>query len=188
MAEFLTFVQDDYARISAIVTQSVRDGLSMRAEFALSVPTAQPRYILGIGDPVGVGSEVNEYYGIITDITSQRAAEDAMRVAQADLAQVSRATTVGQLTSSIAHEINQPLMSIVSNAGASLRWLNREPARLDKVRKGWRRSPRKARGRGDHSQHSVPDAQADPTFSRIDMHYLIHHIITLSRSELEQRH
>jgi PAS domain S-box-containing protein len=137
MAEFLTFVhEDDYARISAIVTQSVRDGLSMRAEFRVKRTDGSTRYILGIGDPVGVGSEVNEYYGIITDITSQRAAEDAMRVAQADLARVSRATTVGQLTSSIAHEINQPLMSIVSNAGASLRWLNREPARLDKVREG----------------------------------------------------
>jgi C4-dicarboxylate-specific signal transduction histidine kinase len=108
----------------------------MRAEFRVKRTDGSTRYILGIGDPVGVGSEVNEYYGIITDITSQRAAEDAMRVAQADLARVSRATTVGQLTSSIAHEINQPLMSIVSNAGASLRWLNREPARLDKVREG----------------------------------------------------
>jgi C4-dicarboxylate-specific signal transduction histidine kinase len=59
-----------------------------------------------------------------------------MRVAQAELTRVSRATTVGQLTSSIAHEINQPLMSIVANAGASLRWLNRDPARLDKARLG----------------------------------------------------
>ncbi|KUQ63194.1 hypothetical protein AWI19_24490 [Enterobacter hormaechei subsp. xiangfangensis] len=49
---------------------------------------------------------------------------------------ITAASTVGQLTSSIAHEINQPLMSIVSNAGASLRWLNRDPARLDKVREG----------------------------------------------------
>ncbi|STQ14455.1 PAS sensor protein [Enterobacter cloacae] len=84
MAEFLTFVhQDDYARISTIVTQSVREGLSMRAEFRINRTDGSTRYILGIGDPVGVGSEVNEYYGIITDITSQRAAEDAMRVAQA---------------------------------------------------------------------------------------------------------
>jgi C4-dicarboxylate-specific signal transduction histidine kinase len=134
-----------------------------------------------------VGSEVNEYYGIITDITSQRAAEDAMRVAQADLARVSRATTVGQLTSSIAHEINQPLMSIVSNAGASLRWLNREPARLDKVREGLEEIAAARGGEIIRSIQSLTRKQ-DPTFSRIDMHYLIHHIITLSRSELEQRH
>ena len=180
MAEFLTFVhEDDYARISAIVTQSVRDGLSMRAEFRVKRPDGSTRYILGIG----------EYYGIITDITSQRAAEDAMRVAQADLARVSRATTVGQLTSSIAHEINQPLMSIVSNAGASLRWLNREPARLDKVREGLEEIAAEGARAGEiiRSIQSLTRKQ-DPTFSRIDMHSLIHHIITLSRSELEQRY
>jgi len=190
MAEFLTFVhQDDRVRIGALVTQSVRDGLSMRAEFRIIRTDGSVRYILGIGDPVGVGSEVNEYYGIISDITSQRAAEDAMRVAQADLARVSRATTVGQLTSSIAHEINQPLMSIVSNAGASLRWLNREPARLDKVREGLE----EIAGEGARAGEIIRSIQSltrkqDPTFSRIDLHYLIHHIITLSRSELELRH
>lgn len=189
MAEFLTFVhQDDYARISALVTQSVREGLSMRAEFRVIRADGSVRYIHGIGDPVGVGSEVNEYYGIISDITSQRAAEVAMRVAQADLARVSRATTVGQLTSSIAHEINQPLMSIVSNAGASLRWLNREPARLDKVREGLEEIAAEGARAGEiiRSIQSLTRKQ-DPTFSRIDLHYLIHHIIALSRSELEQR-
>ncbi|MGS6175931.1 hypothetical protein ACVGWK_03535, partial [Enterobacter sichuanensis] len=70
---------------------------------------------------LGVGSVVNVYYAIITDITCQRAAEDAMGVPLQVLGRVTRATTVGQVTSSIAHEINQPLMSIVSNAGASLR-------------------------------------------------------------------
>lgn len=189
MAEFLTFVHpDDYARISALVTESVREGLTMRAEFRIIRADGTPRYILGIGDPVGVGSEVNEYYGIITDITSQRAAEDAMRVAQADLARVSRATTVGQLTSSIAHEINQPLMSIVSNAGASLRWLNRDPARLDKVRDGLKEIV----DEGERAGEIIRSLQAltrkqDPAFSRIDLHTLIRHILSLSRSELEQR-
>lgn len=190
MAEFLTFVhEDDYGRISTLVNQSVRDGLSMRAEFRIIRTDGSVRYILGIGDPVGVGSEVNEYYGIITDITSQRAAEDAMRVAQADLARVSRATTVGQLTSSIAHEINQPLMSIVSNAGASLRWLNRDPARLDKVREGLEEIAAEGERAGEiiRSIQSLTRKQ-DPTFTRIDLHFLIHHIIMLSRSELELRH
>ena len=190
MAEFLTFVhEDDYGRIGNLVNQSVRDGLSMRAEFRIIRTDGSVRYILGIGDPVGVGSEVNEYYGIITDITSQRAAEDAMRVAQADLARVSRATTVGQLTSSIAHEINQPLMSIVSNAGASLRWLNRDPARLDKVREGLEEIAAEGERAGEiiRSIQSLTRKQ-DPTFTRIDLHFLIHHIIMLSRSELELRH
>ncbi|MCU6665638.1 trifunctional serine/threonine-protein kinase/ATP-binding protein/sensor histidine kinase [Silvania hatchlandensis] len=189
MAEFLTFVhQDDYPRISTLVTESVRDGLTMRAEFRIIRADGATRTILGIGDPVGVGREVNEYYGIITDITTQRMAEDAMRVAQAELARVSRATTVGQLTSSIAHEINQPLMSIVANAGASLRWLNRDPARLDKVQIGLEEIVSEGERAGEiiRSLQSLTRKQ-DPAFTRIDLHALVRHIITLSRSELEQR-
>ncbi len=81
-------------------------------------------------------------------------------------------------------------MSIVSNAGASLRWLNREPARLDKVREGLEGDRRGRRAGGEIFIRSIQSLtrKQDPTFSRIDMHYLIHHIITLSRSELEQRH
>ncbi|MNB89642.1 Sensor histidine kinase TmoS [compost metagenome] len=189
MAEFLTFVhQDDYPRISTLVTESVRDGLTMRAEFRIIRADGATRTILGIGDPVGVGREVSEYYGIITDITTQRMAEDAMRVAQAELARVSRATTVGQLTSSIAHEINQPLMSIVANAGASLRWLNRDPARLDKVQIGLEEIVSEGERAGEiiRSLQSLTRKQ-DPAFTRIDLHALVRHIITLSRSELEQR-
>jgi len=189
MAEFLTFVHpDDYPRISTLVTESVRDGLTMRAEFRIIRADGATRTILGIGDPVGVGSEVNEYYGIITDITTQRTAEDAMRVAQTELARVARATTVGQLTSSIAHEINQPLMSIVANAGASLRWLNRDPARLDKARIGLEEIVSEGERAGEiiRSLQSLTRRQ-DPTFARIDLHHLVRHIITLSRSELEQR-
>ncbi|MFW0880037.1 trifunctional serine/threonine-protein kinase/ATP-binding protein/sensor histidine kinase [Cronobacter dublinensis] len=189
MAEFLTFVHpDDYPRISTLVTESVRDGLTMRAEFRIIRADGVVRYLLGIGDPVGVGSEVNEYYGIITDITTQRLAEDAMRVAQADLARVSRATTVGQLTSSIAHEINQPLMSIVSNAGASLRWLDRDPARLEKVREGLHEIVSEGERAGEiiRSLQSLTRKQ-DPVFAAIDLHAQIRHIMLLSRSELEQR-
>ncbi len=80
-------------------------------------------------------------------------------------------------------------MSIVSNAGASLRWLNREPARLDKVREGLEEIAAEGARAGEiiRSIQSLTRKQ-DPTFSRIDLHYLVHHIIALSRSELEQRH
>jgi signal transduction histidine kinase len=118
----------------------------MRAEFRIFRPDGECRYILGVGNPVEYEANVAEYFGVITDITARRQSEDAVRVAQADLARVSRATTVGQLTASIAHEINQPLMSIVANAGASLRWLSREPAMLVMRAQALKRSS--ARGAG----------------------------------------
>lgn len=189
MADFLTRVHaDDHPRISALVTESVRDRVTMRAEFRIIRQDGAVRYLLGIGDPVQAGAEVNEYFGTITDITPHRQAEDAARVAQADLARVARATTVGQLTASIAHEINQPLMSIVANAGASLRWLSRDPAQLDNARAGLEEIITEGQRAGEiiRSLQSLTRNQA-PAFAQVDMHQIAHHIVMLSRSELERR-
>ena len=78
------------------------------------------------------------YRGTGTDITATiRAAhvERALRKAQAELANITRVTTLGELTASIAHEVNQPLAAVVSNAEACLRWLDRETPDLDAARR-----------------------------------------------------
>jgi len=56
-------------------------------------------------------------------ITEQKHAEDALHTAQSELAHVTRLTTLGELTASIAHEVNQPLAAVVTNGEAALRWL-----------------------------------------------------------------
>ena len=63
---------------------------------------------------------------IVEDVTARKDAEDALARTQADLARVSRLTTMGELVASIAHEVNQPLSAIVTNSHAALRWLERE--------------------------------------------------------------
>ena len=68
------------------------------------------------------------------DITARKLAEDAMRIAQSELAQVARLTTMGEMTASIAHEINQPLAAIVANGNAGLRWLANTTPDIDEVR------------------------------------------------------
>src|SRR5262249_32320328 len=64
-----------------------------------------------------------EYIGAVQDVTESKVAEEAVRQAQAELAHVARLTTLGELTASIAHEINQPLGAMVNSANACLRWL-----------------------------------------------------------------
>jgi PAS domain S-box-containing protein len=71
---------------------------------------------------------------ISRDITERKIAEEALRTTQADLAHVSRVTTMGELTASIAHEINQPLSAIVNNANACRRLLALSPPDIDEVR------------------------------------------------------
>jgi PAS domain S-box-containing protein len=81
----------------------------------------------GQGDPIAI-LETNN------DITERRRFEDALRGAQVELAHVTRLTTLGELTASIAHEVNQPLAAIITNGDACLRWLDRDVPQLDEVR------------------------------------------------------
>ncbi|KRQ16210.1 PAS domain S-box protein [Bradyrhizobium manausense] len=78
------------------------------------------------------------YRGVSTDITARIRADQAeqeLRKAQADLAHVTRVTTLGELTASIAHEVNQPLAAIISNADACLGWMGRETPDLSAARR-----------------------------------------------------
>lgn len=70
----------------------------------------------------------------IVDISDRLAAQDALRRAEADLAHAARVSTLGELTASIAHEVNQPLAAIVTNGEAGLRWINRAEPDMDEVR------------------------------------------------------
>ncbi|MBB4367408.1 PAS domain S-box-containing protein [Bradyrhizobium sp. cir1] len=78
------------------------------------------------------------YRGVSSDITAAirvEQAEEALRKAQSELAHVTRVTTLGELTTSIAHEITQPLAAVISNADACIAWLDREPADLKAARR-----------------------------------------------------
>ena len=71
---------------------------------------------------------------IARDLTDQMLASDALRQAQANLAHISRVTTMGELTASLAHEINQPIAAAVTNANACLRWLGRPQPDVEEAR------------------------------------------------------
>jgi C4-dicarboxylate-specific signal transduction histidine kinase len=101
--------------------------------------TGSPVYVRTSGKPVfdATGNFIG-YRGTGTDITvTIRAdhAEQALRKAQAELAHVTRVTTLGELTASIAHEVNQPLAAVVANAEACLRWLDRDTPDLAAARR-----------------------------------------------------
>jgi len=98
-----------------------------------------PIYVRTSGKPVfDASGGFLGYRGVSTDITASiRAdqAEQALRKAQTELAHVTRVTTLGELTASIAHEINQPLAAVITNAEACLNWLDRNPPDLDAARR-----------------------------------------------------
>ena len=75
-----------------------------------------------------------EYVGTAIDVTDGKEAEEALRQAYADLARASRITIMGELTASLAHEVNQPIAAAVANANACLRWLAADAPDLEEVR------------------------------------------------------
>jgi PAS domain S-box-containing protein len=75
-----------------------------------------------------------EWFGTNTDVEERRQAQEALQHAQAELAHITRLTTLGELSASIAHEVNQPLGAIVTDGQACLRWLNRAEPNLDEAR------------------------------------------------------
>jgi PAS domain S-box-containing protein len=83
------------------------------------VPGAQsmPRFIMALSE----------------DITERKRAEEALRKAQAELAHVARVASLGEMTASIAHEVNQPLAAVVANGHACLRWLCASPPNVPKA-------------------------------------------------------
>ena len=83
-----------------------------------------------------------EYFGAIQDITQRRASEEALSKARSELSRVSRVTSLGVMTASIAHEINQPLSGIITNAGTCLRMLAADPPDMDGARETAKRTIR----------------------------------------------
>jgi PAS domain S-box-containing protein len=84
----------------------------------------------------------SEYIGAIQDITQRRLSDDALSKARSELANVARISTLGVLTASIAHEVNQPLSGIVTNANTCLRMLAADPPNVDGARETARRTIR----------------------------------------------
>ncbi|EJK88034.1 MULTISPECIES: sensor histidine kinase [Rhizobium] len=121
----------------------------------------------------------------IMDVTARREAENGLHAAQAELAHVTRVATLGELTASIAHEVNQPLAAVVTNGEAGLRWLKRVEPNLDEVAASMQRMIADARRAGEVIRHlralsSKTDSQTVP----VDLNEVIEETIELVQREI----
>jgi len=141
----------------------------------------------------------NEGVAFVLDLSEQKRAEDerkraeeellqrevSLREAQAELAHFSRVTTMGQLAASIAHEVNQPLAGIVTNANASLRWLAGDSPNLAEAREATRRIIRDGNRAGEVvSRMRALFKKARTTKERLDINEAIEEVVILTQSEV----
>ena len=120
---------EDRAGNQAAIDRAIDEKSGLDAEFRVLLPNSTVRHIRSVGHPVlGPSGEITQFVGVAMDVTTSRQAEEErerLRRAHADLAHISRVSTLGELTASLAHELKQPIGAAVTNAEAALRLLDR---------------------------------------------------------------
>jgi PAS domain S-box-containing protein len=134
---------DDRETVVQTFQSVARGNLNGEVCYRIVMPDGAIKYAHGIGHPVwDANGNVIEMVGTTVDITaSKRAEEERARLQQleADLAHLNRVSIMGELTASIAHEVNQPLSGVVSNGSACLRWLAGDTPNVEEAREAARR-------------------------------------------------
>jgi PAS domain S-box-containing protein len=129
---------DDRGRVRETWDRAARERSDYKMDYRVALPSSAVKYIHGVGHPVfNEAGDVVEFIGTSIDVTERKRAEEErekLRQAQADLAHVSRVTTMGELSASLAHEIKQPIAAAITDANTCLRWLARDEPDLEEAR------------------------------------------------------
>jgi PAS domain S-box-containing protein len=129
-----------------------------------------------------------KWYGTMTDIDDRNRAEEALRKANADLAHVTRVMTMGEFAASIAHEVNQPLSAVVTNADACLRWLGGSTPNIEKACEAVRRIIRDGKLAGEViARTRALSRKTCLEKQRVDMNEAIEEILALAQGELRTK-
>jgi PAS domain S-box-containing protein len=141
--------------------------------------------LLGCATFEGTG---NEGVAFVLDLSEQKRAEDALHQAQAELARVSRITTMEQLAASIAHEVNQPLAAVVTSGNACLNWLTTSPPSLRKARDAVERIVRDGNRAGDVLKRVRALLKKAPLIKvPLNVNEVIQEVLALVEGELRKR-
>ena len=179
---------EDRAKWQGAVDRAIAETSGFEMEFRILLPDGTVKYIHTVGHPVlNASGDLVEFVGSSTDITERKRAEEALealRQAQADLAHVNRVTTMGELTASLAHEVNQPIAAAVTNANTCLRWLTRDHPDLEEAREAAMRIVKDGtRAAEIISRIRLLFKKGTPDWELVDVNEVIREMIVLLRGE-----
>jgi signal transduction histidine kinase len=135
---------DDLPGFHEMVDRARRDGGDLEFECRLQMPDRSVKYLHVVAHSTRDPEGHREYIGAVQDVTERRCTEDALGELRSQLTHMNRVTTLGALTASIAHEVNQPLAGIVTNASTCLRMLADDPPNIEGACETARRTIRDA--------------------------------------------
>jgi PAS domain S-box-containing protein len=145
---------DDREETARAFDQAISSGNSYSAIHRLRRADGIYRWHHSKGEPLRDSQgQIIQWYGLATDIDEPKRAEDHLRDMRIKLARASQIATVAELSASIAHELNQPLMSVLANAQAAKRWLAADPPNLLETNASIERIIRDARAADEVMQH-----------------------------------
>ena len=179
---------DDIARVRQLIDRVSRGTTDWDLEHRLLMRDGSTKYVRAVAHAVRDPSGQPRFFGAVVDLTASKHAEEALDRARAELAHVSRATTLSALTASIAHEVNQPLAGIITNAGTCLRMLDADPPDIEGARETARRTIRDGNRAADViARLRALFSRREFTLEPLDLNEATREVIALASSDL-QRH
>jgi len=180
---------DDLARFMDEWRAALAEGKPLETEARLRRADGEYRWLLIRAVPMrDETGKIVKWYGTSTDVEDLKRAEEALSKSHAELAHVTRVTTMGELAASIAHEVNQPLSAIVNNGSACLRWLNGAAPDLDEAREAARRIIRDGnRAGGVITRIRALLRKTDAEKARLDINQTIREVVKLTRNEAARK-
>jgi PAS domain S-box-containing protein len=178
---------DDVSLVAEKIAQARAGGGDHDYEVRLRMPDGSMKYLHTNARANRRPDGYLEFVGAMQDVTVRRLAEEALGNARSELAHATRIMSLGVLTASIAHEVNQPLSGIITNASTCVRMLDGDPPNVDGARETAKRTIRDGRRAADvitrlRALFSKKGAGVD----LVDLNEATREVIALSRSELER--
>ncbi len=178
---------DDIVRVEALLERVQRETKEWQVEHRLLMPDGSVKHLRVVAHAADEATGEPIFLGAIMDITASREAENQLQEARTELAHVNRVTTLGELAASIAHEVNQPIAAVVTNAGAGLRWLAAAPPNLDEVRSALGRIVKDGERAGEVLGRIRSLVKKTPMRQeQLDINDTILEVVALTRSEVQR--
>jgi C4-dicarboxylate-specific signal transduction histidine kinase len=176
---------DDRASLKRLLDRVCAARQNWSVEHRLLLPDGSIKHIRVVAHAASDMPDRLEYVGALMDVTDAKHAQEALQQAQAELAHVTRVTTLGELTASIAHEVNQPLAGVITNGEACLRWLRNEPPDIEEARGAVARIIRD----GNRASEVIRRLRAltkksDPQKTPLDINDVVNDVVTLVQREV----
>jgi PAS domain S-box-containing protein len=179
---------EDRDRVIESTTKAVTDQKDCSVEFRILLPDGSVRHVQALGHPVfNASGDLVEVIGTQMDITERKHAEEErerLQQLEADLAHINRVTTMGELTASLSHELNQPIAAAITNASTCLRWLAGEKPNIEEARDATKRIVKDAtRAAEIISRIRSLFKKSTPERALVDVNEVINEMVVLLRNE-----